>query len=82
MAHSITLAELRKQLGTTINEVAYGSERVLVSRNGKDVAMIIPMEDAQMLEAYESYLDEQALEEARKHDDGYRVSLEEFLDNE
>jgi prevent-host-death family protein len=56
-------------LGTLVNRVVYGKERVKVIQDGKPVAAVIPIEDLVFLEDLEDRLDIlealEALEEAR-----------------
>ena len=40
----------RDQFSTLVNRVAYGKERIVVSRRGKDVAALVPIEDLRLLE--------------------------------
>ena len=74
-----TLKELRNSLGTKINEAAFGGERPIIS-NGKTVAAIVSYDDLKLLEEYEELLDIEALRKARAEDDGYRISLEDYLE--
>ncbi len=55
--------EARDAFGETLNRVAYGKERVVLSRRGKPLAALVPLEDLALLEQLEDRLD---LEEARK----------------
>ena len=75
-----TLKELRDNLGTKVNEAVFSGERPLISRNGKTVAALISYEDLKLLEEYEELLDIEALRKARAEDDGYRIGLDEFLE--
>ncbi len=75
-----TLKELRNSLGTKINEAAFAGARPLISRNGKTVAAIVSYDDLKLLEEYEELLDIEALRRARAEDDGYRISLEDYLE--
>jgi len=64
---------MRKDFAETVNRVAYGRERVVVHRRGKDLAALIPVEDLALLEELEDRRDireaEQALAEAKaKHE--------------
>ena len=58
----LELTELRKQFAETINRVGFGKERVALTRHGKAVAALVPIEDLQLLAALEDRVD---LEEAR-----------------
>jgi len=59
----------RRHLADLINRVAYARERVRLGRRGKAVAVIVPVEDADLLEAIEDRVDlaaaRRALREAR-----------------
>ena len=59
----ITAAKARGNLAEVINTVAYGKERVVLTRRGKRVAAVIPVEDLEVLERIEDEID---LQEARK----------------
>lgn len=61
---SMTVAEVRENLADVLNRVAYAGERVGVSRHGKILAVMIPIEDLEALEAYEDFRDQQLADEA------------------
>jgi prevent-host-death family protein len=46
-----------------LNQAAYGKDRIVVTKNGKDVAALVPIEDLHMIEAVEDRID---ISEARK----------------
>ncbi len=56
-------AKVRKDFSETVNRVAYGRERIVLHRRGKDLAAMIPVEDLALLEEIEDRLD---VEEAEK----------------
>lgn len=56
-----TISDMRKNLSETLNTVQYNHERVIVQRQGKDVAVIISIEDYKLLEELE---DKQDIESA------------------
>jgi len=58
----LAATQLRGDLTETINRVAYGGERVILERHGREMAAIVSMEDLALLEAMENKLD---IEEAR-----------------
>lgn len=64
------LTEAREVLGGIVNRVSLRGERVTISKNGKDVAAIVPLEDVRLLEEIEERMDLEeacaALAEARK----------------
>lgn len=59
----VSTVEAREKLSDLVNRVAYGRERVTITRRGKAVAVLVPVEDALALEALEDHRD---LREARK----------------
>lgn len=69
MAH-ITASKVRKDFSDTVNRVAYGRERVVLQRRGKEIAAVVPIEDLKLLEALEDRMDltdaRAALTEAKK----------------
>jgi len=75
----IALADLRGRLGETVDRANYAGERVLITRNGKSAAAIVPVEDLLLLEEIEQVADRELLRRARVQDDGTRTRLEELL---
>ena len=63
---SVSTVEAREQFSDLINRVAYGKERVILSRRGRDLAGIVPLEDIELLEALEDRLDLHAARAALK----------------
>lgn len=59
---TISTAKARERLSTVINRAAFGKERVVLTRRGKEVAAVVPIEDVKLLEELEDRID---LEEAR-----------------
>ena len=56
MIHA-TVSELRNSISDLINQVGFKGERVVLTRNRKDVAAMVPIEDLRMIEAIEDKLD-------------------------
>jgi prevent-host-death family protein len=50
------LAKLRASVDT-VNRVSYGGERVVLTRHGRRVAAVVPIEDLELLEALEDARD-------------------------
>ena len=46
----LNVSKAREEFPDVVNRAAYANERTIVSRRGKDVAAIIPMEDLRLLE--------------------------------
>jgi prevent-host-death family protein len=42
---SISVADARSDLAELLNRVAYGKERLVITRHGRELAAIVPMED-------------------------------------
>lgn len=66
MAHTeqINTNQARKEFADNINRVAYGHERVTITRHGKPVAALISVDDLEFLEKLEHQLDKKAIQEA------------------
>jgi len=58
------ISEARESFSTTINQVAFGHERVILTRHGKRVAAVVPIEDLALLEALEDTRDLDEVREA------------------
>ena len=46
---SISVADARSDLAELLNRVAYGKERLVVTRHGRELAAIVPIEDLQLV---------------------------------
>jgi prevent-host-death family protein len=58
------ISEARESFSATINRVAFGGERVVLTRHGKRVAAVVPVEDLELLEALEDTRDLDEVREA------------------
>ena len=56
MAH-LPASKAREGFADTINRVAFGKERVVLRRRGKDVAAMVSMDDLRLLEDLEDRVD-------------------------
>lgn len=79
---TITTAAARDSFSEVVNRAAFGKERVVLTRHGKPLAAIVPIEDVEALEAIENAHDlaevRKALEEWER--DGRKtVPLEDIL---
>ncbi len=52
-----SIGDIHREMANTINMVAHEHERVILERRGKKVAALISMEDLQLLERIEDYID-------------------------
>src|SRR5688500_14242986 len=63
-------SKAREGFADTINRVAFGKERVVLRRRGKEVAAVVPIDDLRLLEELEDRIDlvdaRAALAETRK----------------
>ena len=66
MATTITTAEAQDQFSELINQVVHNKEHVILTRRGKEVAAIIPLEDLALLQDLQSKHDLQSALEALK----------------
>lgn len=62
----VTVSEARQSFADLVNRVAYRKERVLVTRHGRPIAAIVPMEQVEFLERAEDEYDLRMAEEARR----------------
>ena len=46
----LNVSKAREEFPEIVNRAAYGNERTIVSRRGKDLAAVIPMDDLPLLE--------------------------------
>ncbi len=53
----MAVIDARKDLADVLNRAAYGKERVVLTRRGKDVAAIVSIDDLNILEAIEDHMD-------------------------
>jgi prevent-host-death family protein len=63
MMSTMTAKEARRSFADLLARAAYGKERITVTRNGKPIAVLVSVEDAQALDALEERID---LEDVRK----------------
>lgn len=47
---AVSVAEARSGLADLLNRVAYGKERLVITRHGREVAAIVPVEDLKLTE--------------------------------
>ena len=64
----VSTAEARDQLSTIINRAAFGKERVVLTRHGKELAAVVPIEDVRLLEELEDRFDLEAARDALKEE--------------
>jgi prevent-host-death family protein len=60
----VSTVEVREQFSELVNRVHYGGERVVVTRRGKRLVAVVPVDDLELLEAIEDRIDVAAAEKA------------------
>lgn len=66
---TMTAAEARENFSDVLNRVAFGQERILVTRHGKGLAVIVSVDDLEQLEALEEMVDRELLRQAREENE-------------
>ena len=80
---TVSTEEVRDGLGELINRVAYGGERVMVTRRGKKIVGIVSAEEMELLEAVLDAIEDKidmplVKERMAEIDRGEWVSLEQL----
>jgi prevent-host-death family protein len=65
-------SDARRDFAELVNRVAYGKERVIIGRRGKELAAVIPMADLRLLERLA-----EKLEDRLDAEDALRVEADE-----
>jgi prevent-host-death family protein len=69
MTH-IGVTKLRSEIADVLSRVQYKGERVILERNGKPAAALIPIKELEFFERMEDYLDDLAADEAEREAEG------------
>ena len=80
VSSSVSARELRTELSSIVGRVAFGHERIGLTRNGKLTAVVIGVEDLELLEQLEEAQDVAAYRAAKAEDNGERISLSDLRD--
>ena len=73
----ISTADARNDFAEVINRASFGKERFVLTRRGKKLAAIIPIEDLELLEELEDRMDVDAAKAALTESDE-RVSYQDL----
>ncbi len=60
----ITTADARKRMSELLNRAAYGKERFILTRHGKELVAIVPLEDVTLLDRLKTLLERRDFESA------------------
>ena len=60
----VPASQAREKFAELVNEVAFGHQRVVLHRHGKDIVAMIPVEDLELLEELEDRMDVAAAKRA------------------
>ena len=63
-ASPLSAGKARQDFAETVNRVAYGGERIIVHRRGRNLAALIPLQDLALLEELEDRQDAAAARKA------------------
>jgi prevent-host-death family protein len=62
----LNVSKAREAFPDVVNRAAYGNERTIVSRRGKDLAAVVPIDDLRLLERLaQEEIDRQDIADAR-----------------
>ena len=71
MTDTLNSTDAREKMADVLNRVAYAKDRVRITRRGKEVAAVVPIEDLELIERLEDEIDireaKKALADVRKH---------------
>jgi prevent-host-death family protein len=82
MTSTVKAEEARNKFSDIVNRAAFGHERIVVTRHGKGVAAVVPMEDLrlieQLVEKIEDFIDtEEAKAALREAETGGTIPFEQ-----
>ena len=62
----VSTADARRNMAELMNRAAYGGERFVVTRHGKELVAIVPVEEANLLDRLKTHLEARDYEAALK----------------
>jgi len=60
----VSTADARRNMAELVNRAAYGGERFIVTRHGKELVAIVPVEEASLLDRVRGFLEARDFEAA------------------
>jgi prevent-host-death family protein len=76
---TLSLRDLRNNLGAVVREVAYTGHEVIITDNGREVAVIISLDDYERLHEHADVADALHLRDMRAADNYATMSLDDML---
>ena len=70
MKTTISTADARKNFADIVNKVAYGSEPVILTRRGQEIAALVSMRELELLRQIEDRMDIEDAEKALADPEG------------
>jgi prevent-host-death family protein len=64
---SVSATAARQSFSESLNRAAYGGERVVIRRHGKEIAAVVPIEDLRLIEQMEDAEDLRVAAKRRKN---------------
>ena len=62
---TLETTKAKDTFGDTLNRAAYGKERIILTRRGKPIAALVPLDDLELLDALENAADAEEVQAAR-----------------
>ena len=82
MTTTMTSIDAKENFTEVLNHVSHSKERVILTRRGKPVAAIVPLEDLQFLDSEQDKVDvREALDALKESKTGSTVTLENLKDD-
>lgn len=53
---AVTVADARSGLAELLNRVAYGKERLVITRHGREIAALVPVEDLRLADRLRKFV--------------------------
>lgn len=69
----VTTAEARRHMADLLNRAAYGKERFVVTRHGRELVAIVPLEDVTLLDRLRALLSRKDFEAALAEVEAFRT---------
>ena len=76
----VAIGEIRANLGEYVTEVKYTGGRTIITKNGKDMAVLISTDELALLDEIELQADSEAFRQAQASDDGSRIPFDQAVE--